>query len=70
MGVAFDVEIVLDVQFEHLAAGFRVGGAVGKFHQALKRNPDAFAAVVAGNAGFVGNAGVYFSVGHHFGFPG
>ena len=69
MGVILDVKIVLGVQFAHFAACFRVGRAIGKFHRALKRDPDAFAAVVAGYAGFVRNAGVYFPVCHHFCFP-
>ncbi len=36
MGVIFDEEIVLGVQFAHLVARFRVGCTVGKFHQTLE----------------------------------
>ena len=48
---------VFGMQLAHLGAGFRIGCAVGKFHQALEGNADAFAAVVAGYTGFMRNAG-------------
>ena len=68
VNIIFDKLVKLGVQFGLLFAFGIEGTAVGKLHKSLKGNANSFAAVVAEDAGLMGNTGVNNAVGHHFGF--
>jgi hypothetical protein len=54
--IIFDELVKLGVQFRLLFSVSRIGTAIWELHEALKGNPDAFAAIMTRYTGFMGNS--------------